>query len=182
MRIRLALGIAGLVALLAAAGAAPASKPKVYFCGAVKTTVLLWPHGHKTLRSFHVPAAHTPNIQVYRYDPNFAGGNLLLYADARARVRSVKDYCGTGPSVPASQIADAQTLKGKRAVSCSVGSTQTFEVTTTATGVRVRGRVASRTLWIASMTRHGAAKVTFDGSACELGPAAHAGVGPFTSA
>ena len=170
MRIRLALGIAGLLALLAAAGAAPASKPKVYFCGAVKTTVLLWPHGHKTLRSFHVPAAHTPNIQVYRYDPNFAGGNLLLYADARARVRSVKDYCGTGPSVPASQIADAQTLKGKRAVSCSVGATQTFEVTTTATGVRVRGRVASRTLWIASMTRHGAAKVTFDGTACEIGP------------
>jgi len=170
MRIRLALGIAGLLALLAAAGSAPASKPKVYFCGAVKTTVLLWPHGHKTLRSFHVPAAHTPNIQVYRYDPNFAGGNLLLYADARARVRSVKTYCGTGPSVPASQIADAETLKGKRAVSCSVGATQTFEVTTTATGVRVRGRVASRTLWIASMTRHGAAKVTFDGSACELGP------------
>jgi hypothetical protein len=170
MRIRLALGIAGLLAVLAAAGAAPASKPKVYFCGAVKTTVLLWPHGHKTLRSFHVPAAHTPNIQVYRYDPNFAGGNLLLYADAQARVRSVKTYCETGPSVLPSQIADAQTLKGKRAVSCSVGATQTFEVTTTATGVRVRGRVASRTLWIASMTRHGAAKVTFDGSACELGP------------
>jgi hypothetical protein len=170
-RIRIALGVAGLLALLAVATAAPASKPKVYFCGAVKTTVLLWPHGHKTLRSFHVPAAHTPNIQVYRYDPNFAGGNLLLYADARARVRSVKDYCGTGPSVPASQIADAQTLKGKRAVSCSVGATQTFEVTTTATGVRVRGRVSSRTLWIASMTRHGAAKITFDGTACEVGPA-----------
>jgi uncharacterized protein YjhX (UPF0386 family) len=169
-RIRIALGVAGLLALLAVATAAPASKPKVYFCGAVKTTVLLWPHGHKTLRSFHVPAAHTPNIQVYRYDPNFAGGNLLLYADARARVRSVKDYCGTGPSVPASQIADAQTLKGKRAVSCSVGATQTFEVTTTATGVRVRGRVSSRTLWIASMTRHGAAKITFDGTACEVGP------------
>jgi hypothetical protein len=172
MRIRTFVPIAGLAAFLAvAAAAAPAAKPKAYFCGAVKTTVLLWPHGHKTLRSFHVPAAHTPNIQVYRYDPNFAGGNLLLYADARSRVRAVKDYCGSGPSVPASQITDAQTLKGKRSVSCSVGSTQTFEVTTSATGVKVRGRVASRTLWIASMTRRGAAKITFDGSACELGPA-----------
>jgi hypothetical protein len=173
MRIRLALGIAGLLALLAAAAAsaAPAAKPKVYFCGAVKSTVLLWPHGHKTLRSFHVPAAHTPNIQVYRYDPNFAGGNLLLYADARARVKTVKDYCGSGPSVPASQIADAQTLKGKRAISCLVGSSQTYEVTTTSTGVRVRGRVASRTLFVASITRHGAAKITYDGSACEVGPA-----------
>jgi hypothetical protein len=160
MRIRLALGIAVLAAFLAAGVAAPAAKNRVYFCGAVKTTTLLWPHGHKTLRSFHVPAAHTPNIQVYRYDPNFAGGNLLLYADARGRVKSVKDYCGTGPSVPPSQITDAQTLKGKRSVSCSLSSSQTFEVTTTSSGVRVRGRVASRTLWIASMTRHGAAKIT----------------------
>jgi uncharacterized protein YjhX (UPF0386 family) len=170
MRIRTLLGVAGLAVLLAATAAAPAAKPKAYFCGAVKTTTLLWPKGHKTLRSFHVPAAHTPNIQVYRYDPNFAGGNLLLYADARARVRSVKDYCSNGPSVPASQIADAQTLKGKRSVSCSEGASQTFEVTTTATGVKVRGRVASRTLWIASITRHGAAQITYDGSACELGP------------
>jgi hypothetical protein len=170
MRIRPLLGVAGLAVLLAATAAAPAAKTKVYFCGAVKTTTLLWPNGHKTLRSFHVPAAHTPNIQVYRYDPNFAGGNLLLYADARARVRSVKDYCSSGPSVPASQIANAQTLKGKRSVSCSEGATQTFEVTTTATGVRLRGRVASRTLWIASITRHGAAKITYDASACELGP------------
>ena len=172
MRLRTFVPIAGLVAFLAvAAVAAPAAKPKIYFCGAVKTTVLLWPHGHKTLRSFHVPAAHTPNIQVYRYDPNFAGGNLLLYADARSRVHAVKDYCGNGPSVPASQITAVQTLKGKRSVSCSVGATQTFEVTTSTTGVKVRGRVASRTLWIASMTRRGAAKITFDGSACELGPA-----------
>ncbi|TML07032.1 MAG: hypothetical protein E6G41_05495 [Actinobacteria bacterium] len=170
MRIRLALLIAVLSAAFAATAASPAAKPKAYFCGAVKTTVLLWPHGHKTLRSFHVPAAHTPNIQVYRYDPNFAGGNLLLYADVRARVKTVKDYCEPGPSVPPSQITDAQTLKGKRAVSCSVGASQTFEVTTTSHGVTVRGREASRTLWIASMTRHGAAKVTYDGSACELGP------------
>src|SRR5436190_21101150 len=170
MRIRVVLGIAVLVACLAAAVATPASTTKVYSCGVVQQTTLLWPHGHKTLRSFHVPAAHTPNIQVYRYDPNFAGGNLLLYADARARVRSVKDYCSTGPSVPASQIADALTAKGKRAISCSVGATQTFEVTTTATGIRVRGRVASRTLWIASITRHGAAKITYDGTACEPGP------------
>ena len=170
MRIRLMLGIAALSAFLAATAASPAAKTKVYFCGAVKTTTLLWPHGHKTLRSFHVPAARTPNIQVYRYDPNFAGGNLLLYADAGGRVKTVKDYCSTGPSVPASQITDAQTAKGKQSVSCSVGASQTFEVTTTATGVRVRGREASRTLWIASITRHGAAKITYDGSACELGP------------
>jgi uncharacterized protein YjhX (UPF0386 family) len=171
MRIRVVLGIAVLAASFAAATAAPSAKTKAYFCGAVKTTTLLWPHGHQTLRSFHVPAAHTPNIQVYRYDPNFAGGNLLLYADARARVKTVKTYCSSGPSVPQSQITDAQTLKGKRSVSCSEGATQTFEVTTTATGVKVRGRVASRTLWIASITRHGAAKITYDGSACELGPA-----------
>jgi uncharacterized protein YjhX (UPF0386 family) len=171
MRIRLWLGIAGLSAFLAVAAAAPGAKPKVFFCGSVKTTVLLWPHGHKTLRSFHVPAAHTPNIQLYRYDPNFAGGNLLLYADARGRVKSVKTYCGSGPSVPASAIASPRTLKGKQAVSCSVGATQTFEVTSTATGIKVRGRVASRTLWIASITRHGAAMITFDASVCELGPA-----------
>ena len=170
MRIRLALGIAVLSAFLAASVASPAAKTKAYFCGAVKQTTLLWPHGHKTLRSFHVPAAHTPNIQVYRYDPRFAGGNLLLYADARARVKTVKTYCGSGPSVPPSQITDQQTLKGKQAVSCSNGATQTFEVTTTSTGVRVRGRVASRTLWIATMTRRGGAKIAYDGSLCELGP------------
>jgi len=170
MRIRPLLAVAGLAVLLAASAAAPAVKPKVLFCGSVKTTVLLWPHGHKTLRSFHVPAAHTPNIQLYRYDPNFAGGNLLVYADALGRVKSVKTYCGSGPSVPASAIASPRTLKGKQAVSCSVGATQTFEVATTATGIKVRGRVASRTLWIASITRHAAAKITFDSSACELGP------------
>jgi hypothetical protein len=170
MRIRVVLGIAVLSAFLAASTAAPSAKTKAYFCGAVKQTTLLWPHGHKTLRSFHVPAAHTPNIQVYRYDPNFAGGNLLMYADVAGRVKTVKTYCGAGPSVPATQIADPQTVKGKRAVSCSEGASQTFEVTTTATGVKVRGRVASRTLWIASMTRHHAAKITYDGTACELGP------------
>ena len=83
MRIRLLLGHRGALGLASPPQRRPAAKPKAYFCGAVKTTTLLWPHGHKTLRSFHVPAAHTPNIQVYRYDPNFAGGNLLLYADAR---------------------------------------------------------------------------------------------------
>jgi hypothetical protein len=170
MRIRLLLGIAVLSASFVVISASPGAKTKAYFCGAVKQTTLLWPHGHKTLRSFHVPAAHTPNIQVYRYDPNFAGGNLLMYADPAGRVKTVKDYCSLGPSVPQSQIADAQTLKGKRSVSCSVGASQTFEVTTTATAVKVRGRVASRTLWVASMTRHGAAKITYDGSACELGP------------
>ena len=170
MRIRVVLGIAVLAASLSAAVATPASSTKVYSCGVVQQTTLLWPHGHKTLRSFHVPAAHTPNIQVYRYDPNFAGGNLLVYADAAGRVKRVKTYCGSGPSVPPSQITDPQTVKGKRAVSCSVRATQTFEITTTSSGVKVRGRVASRTLWIASMTRHGAAKITYDGTACELGP------------
>jgi len=72
--------------------------------------------------------------------------------------------------VPPSQIADPQTVTGKRAVSCSIGASQTFEITTTSTRVKIRGRVASRTLWIASMTRHGAAKITYDGTACELGP------------
>src|SRR5690349_9989564 len=170
MRIRVVLGIAVLAASLAAAVATPASSTKAYFCGAVKQTTLMWPHGHKTLRSFHVPAAHTPNIQVYRYDPNFAGGNLLVYADVQGRVKTVKTYCEAGPSVPQSQIADPQTVKGKRAVSCSEGATQTFEVTTTSKGVKIRGRVASRTLWIASMSRHGAAKITYDGTTCELGP------------
>ena len=170
MRIRLLLGIACVAAVLAAQVATPASTPKAYFCGVVKQTTLLWPRGHKTLRSFHVPAATTPNIQVYRYDPNFAGGNLVVYADARGRTKTVKDYCSPGPSVPASQIADAQTLKGKQAVSCSVGASQTFEVTHTSSGVTVRGREASRTLWIASMTRRHKAKITYDGSACELGP------------
>ena len=170
MRIRIVLGIAVLVACLAVSVATPASTTKVYSCGVVQQTTLLWPHGHKTLRSFHVPAAHTPNIQVYRYDPNFAGGNLVVYADAAGRVKRVKTYCGSAPSVPPSQITDPQTVKGKRAVSCSIRAIQTFEITTTAKGVTVRGRVASRTLWTASMTRHGAAKITYDGTACQLGP------------
>jgi hypothetical protein len=170
MRIRVVLGIAVLSASLAAVAAVPTAGGKAYFCGAVKQTTLLWPHGHKALRSFHVPAAHTPNIQVYRYDPNFAGGNFLLYADVRGRVKTIKLYCSAGPSVPASQITDPQTRKGKQAVSCSEGASQTFEVTRTGGSIKVRGRVASKTLWIASMTRHGAAKITYDGTLCELGP------------
>jgi hypothetical protein len=172
MRIRVVLGIAVLVACLAASVATPASTTKVYSCGVVQQTTLLWPHGHKTLRSFHVPAAHTPNIQVYRYDPNFAGGNLLLYADARGRSKVVHTYCVAAPSVAAGQIADPQTLHGKQAVSCSTGATQTFEVTRSASGVKVRGRVGNSTLWIASMTRHRAAKITYDGTACAPGPSA----------
>jgi uncharacterized protein YjhX (UPF0386 family) len=170
MRIRLLLGIAALSASLAATAGVPAAGGKAYFCGAVKQTTLLWPHGHKALRSFHVPAAHTPNIQVYRYDPHFAGGNFLLYADVRGRVKTIKAYCASGPSVPASQITDAQTVKGKQAVSCSEGASQTFEVTRAGGTIKVRGRVASKTLWIASMTRHGAAKITYDGTLCQLGP------------
>jgi hypothetical protein len=171
MRIRLLLGVACVTALLVAHAAAPAAN-RAYFCGAVKQTTLLWPRGHKTLRSFHVPAAHTPNIQVYRYDPNFAGGNLLLYADARGRSKVVHTYCVAAPSVAAGQIADPQTLHGKQAVSCSTGATQTFEVTRSASGVKVRGRVGNSTLWIASMTRHRAAKITYDGTACAPGPSA----------
>src|SRR5262245_7392385 len=127
MRIRLLCGVACMAALVVAHVAAPAAGGKAYFCGAVKQTTLLWPKGHKTLRSFHVPAATTPNIQVYRYDPNFAGGNLLVYADPRGRTKLVKLYCGNGPTVPGSQIADAQTRTGKQSVSCSVGASQTFE-------------------------------------------------------
>jgi hypothetical protein len=170
MRIRLAFAVACTAALLVAHVAAPAAGGKAYFCGVVEQTTLLWPHGHKTLRSFHVPAATTPNIQVYRYDPHFAGGNLVVYADARGRTKIVKTYCGAAPSVPASQIADPQTLTGKRAVSCSNRATQTFEVSHTAAAVTVRGRVGSTTLWIASMTRRGKAKITYDGSLCQIGP------------
>jgi hypothetical protein len=170
MRIRVVLGIAVLSASFAAVVAVPAAAPKAYFCGAAKQTTLLWPRGHQTLRSFHVPAAHTPNIQVYRYDQHFAGGNLLMYADVAGRVKTVKAYCGNGPSVPASQITDPQTLKGKQSVSCYNGATQTFEVTRSGGRVTVRGRVASKTLWIASVTRHHAAKITFDGTVCSVGP------------
>jgi hypothetical protein len=170
VRIRLLFGVACTAAVVAAQIATPAAGGKAYFCGVVEQTTLLWPHGHKTLRSFHVPAATTPNIQVYRYDPNFAGGNLVVYADARGRTKIVKTYCGAAPSVAASPIADPQTLTGKRAVSCSNRATQAFEVTHTGSSVTVRGRVASTTLWIATMTRRGKAKITYDGSACQIGP------------
>src|SRR4051794_23321823 len=171
VRTRSLVPIAGLSAFLAVAIAAPAAKPKAYSCGATKVTILLWPHGHKAIRSVHFPAARTPNIQVYRYDPRFAGGNFLFYADARGNAHPVKEYCGTGPSRPASAIAASQTLKGKRAVTCTVTASQTFELTRSSHGVRLRGRLADTTLWIADMSRKGAAKITFDSSACELGPA-----------
>jgi hypothetical protein len=159
------------IALVAAApGAAPASKPKAYYCGATSVTVLLWPHGHKAIRSVHFPAGKTPNIQVYRYDPRFAGGNFLFYADAKGNVHPVKDYCGTGASQASTPIADAQTLKGRHAVTCTVSASQTFEVTRSARGIQVLGRMAGRTLWIAGMTRKGAAKITFDATACQVGP------------
>jgi hypothetical protein len=173
MRIRQVLSIAALSAYLAVAVAvaAPAARPKAYHCGATNVTILLWPHGHKAIRSVHFPAARTPNIQFYRYDPRFAGGNFLLYADARGNVHPVKDYCGAAPSRPQSAIAEPQTLDGRRAITCTVSAAQTFEVTRSSRGIRVRGRLADQTLWIASVTRHGAAKITFDGSACEAGPA-----------
>lgn len=171
MRLRSFVPIAGLSAFLAVAIAAPAATPKAYSCGATKVTILLWPHGHKAIRSVHFPAARTPNIQVYRYDPNFRGGNFLFYADARGNVHPVKEYCGTGASRPASAIANSQTLKGRRALTCTVSASQTFEVTHSKRGVRVRGRLADTTLWIAEVTRARTAKITFDSSACELGPA-----------
>src|SRR5438874_2585144 len=106
---------------LALAPGAPAAGTKAYACGAPAVTVLLWPHGHKAIRSVHFPAAHTPNVQVYRYDPRFAGGNFLLYADARGNVHPVPDYCGkTTPVSSPTPIAAPQTLTGKRAVSCIV--------------------------------------------------------------
>jgi hypothetical protein len=171
MRVRSLVVLVALSAFLAVAMAAPAAKPKAYSCGATKVTILLWPHGHKAIRSVHFPAARTPNIQVYRYDPRFAGGNFLFYADARGNVHPVKDYCGTGASRPATPIAEPQTLKGKRAVTCTVSASQTFELTRTSHGVRLRGRLSDTTLWVADMSRGGAAKITFDSSACELGPA-----------
>jgi hypothetical protein len=172
MRLRSFVPIAGLSAFLAvAAVAAPAAKPKAYYCGATSVTILLWPRGHKAIRSVHFPAARTPNIQVYRYDPNFRGGNFLFYADARGNVHPVKDYCGTGPTRPESAITDPKTLKGKRTITCTVSASQTFEATRSSRGIRVRGRMADRTLWIAAVTRSGSAKITFDSSACELGPA-----------
>jgi hypothetical protein len=36
--------------------------------------------------------------------------------------------------------------------------------------VKVLGRVANETLWIATATRSRTAKITFDSTACETGP------------
>jgi hypothetical protein len=139
-------------------------------CGAPATTVLLWPQGHKAIRSVHFPAARTPNIQIYRYDPRFAGGNFLVYADARGKTHTAPGYCGKATHVASSAIASPQTLKGKRAVSCNSGAVQAYEVTRQAHGVKVVARVGSRTLFIATVTRSRAAKITFDSSACTVGP------------
>ena len=167
---RAPLLIVPLLLLAAAPGAAPAGKTKAYACGAPVVTVLLWPHGHKAIRSVHFPAKRTPNIQVYRYDPRFAGGNFLLYADAKGNVHPVPDYCGTTTTQSSGAIAQPQTLKGKRAVTCTVRASQAFEVTRSARGIKVLGRMASQTLWIATVTPKGAAKITFDSSACQVGP------------
>jgi hypothetical protein len=168
---RAALPIVVVLLLVAAApSGAPAARTKAYACGAVGVTVLLWPHGHKAIRSVHFPAKRTPNIQVYRYDPRFAGGNFLLYADAKGNVHPVPDYCGTTTPAASSAIAEPQTLKGKRAVTCTVRSVQAFEVTHTAHGIKVLGRTGAMTLWTATMTGRGAAKITFDSSACQIGP------------
>lgn len=156
--------------LAAAVPAAPAAAPTAYYCGAASATVLLWPHGHKAIRSVHFPAAKTPNIQIYRYDPNFAGGNFLFYADARGNVHGAPGFCGKGALRTASPIAQPRTLTGKRAVTCGNGAAQAYDVTRQAHGVKILGRVGSRALFIASVTRSGKAKITFDSSACQLGP------------
>jgi hypothetical protein len=155
---------------LALVPSAPAAAPKAFNCGAPAVTVLLWPHGHKAIRSVHFPAAKTPNIQLYRLDPRFAGGNFLAYADARGNVHTAPGYCGKVPSIVPTAVAQPTTLTGKRAVTCNIGAVQAFQVTRQAHGVKLLGRVASRTLWTASVTRAGKAKITFDGSACSLGP------------
>jgi hypothetical protein len=153
---------------LALVPSAPAAAPKAVTCGAPAVTVLLWPHGHKAIRSVHFPAARTPNIQLYRIDPRFAGGNFLVYADARGNVHTAPGYCGKVPSVASTAIAQPTTLTGKRAVTCNIGSSQAFQITRQARGIKLLGRVASRTLWTASVTRAGKAKITFDGSACTV--------------
>lgn len=155
---------------LALVPSAPAAAPKAFTCGAPAVTVLLWPHGHKAIRSVHFPAAKTPNIQLYRIDPHFAGGNFLVYADARGNVHTAPGYCGKVPSITSSAIAQPTTLTGKRAVTCNIGASQAFQITRQAHGVKLLGRVASRTLWTASVTRAGKAKITFDSSACQTGP------------
>jgi len=158
---------------LALVPSAPAAAPKGLQCGAPAVTVLLWPHGHKAIRSVHFPAAKTPNIQLYRIDPRYAGGNFLVYADVRGNVHSAPGYCVKAPHVAASPIAQPQTLTGKRAVTCYNGAIQAFEITRQSHGVKIVGRVGSRMLWTASVTRSGKAKITFDGSNCQVtaGPA-----------
>jgi hypothetical protein len=156
--------------VLALVPSAPAAAPKAFSCGAPAVTVLLWPHGHKAIRSVHFPAAKTPNIQLYRIDPHFAGGNFLVYADALGNVHTASGYCGKVPTVASSAIAQPTTLTGKRAVTCNIGAIQAFQVTRQAHGIKLLGRVASRTLWTASVTRSGKAKITFDSSACQTGP------------
>src|SRR3954462_6287427 len=120
---RAALPIVVLLLLtVAAPSAAPAARTKAYASGAVRLPILLYPHGHKAIRSVHFPAKRTPNIQVYRYDPRFAGGNFLLYADAKGNVHPVPPYCGTTTPSASDPVAEPQTLKGKRAVTCTVRS------------------------------------------------------------
>jgi hypothetical protein len=158
------------IVIVAAVPTAPAAAPKTFSCGAPAVTVLLWPHGHKAIRSVHFPAAKTPNIQLYRIDPRFAGGNFLVYADARGNVHTAPGYCGKVATIAPAAIAQPTTLTGKRAVTCNIGAVQAFQVTRQAHGIKMLGRVGSRSLWTASITRAGKAKITFDSSACTLGP------------
>lgn len=168
MRRAAALASAALVVVVAVPGGAPAARTKSLTCGAPAITVLLWPHGHKAIQSVHFPAKRTPNIQIYRIDPRYAGGNFLLYADVKGNVHTAPGYCGKTGKQTAGAIAQPQTLKGKRAVTCIVTATQAFDVSRTASGMRIRGREGSLTLWTASVTRGRRAKITFDSSVCSV--------------
>jgi hypothetical protein len=164
------LALVPIAALLVAA-AAPAAKPRSLHCGAVSATVLFWPHGHSAIKRVRFPRIKTPHLEVYRPDPRYIGGNFLLYVDAKGSVDPSKDFCATNSVIPSAAIANPRTATGKRAVTCSASAVQSYDVTKSKTGVTVRGRVSSTTLWIARLRRKGASKITFDSSACQVAAA-----------
>jgi hypothetical protein len=169
MRLRL-LALLPIALVAVAPGGAPAAKPKSFHCGATSVTVLFWPHGHPAISGVNFPKIKTPHLEVYRPDPRYLGGNFLLYVDAKGIVDPSKSYCGTGPRIPSGAIANARTISTKRAVTCTASAVQSADVTKSKTGVTVRGRVSSTTLWIARLRKKGASKITFDSSACQAAP------------
>ena len=136
MRLRSFVPIAGLSAFLAVGIAAPAATPEGLFLRRGQDDDPAVAARSQAIRSFHFPAAGTPNIQVYRYDPTSPAATCSCTRTRAANVHPVKLYCGTGASRPASAIAEPQTLKGKRAVTCTVSASQTFEVTHSKRGAR----------------------------------------------